>query len=121
MAQIDRHPPLSPEMIERAAEAIARVWTSGNKNVDLAQATQIFLLSARAALKAAIPEAVEAEREKARVLRRNFAEYLVPAYIATPIAIANICDEQLDRTGNLLGYVREAARARSAKEVKSNG
>lgn len=42
-------------------------------------------------------------------LRRNFASYLARAYLVNPSAIATICDEQLDRSGALLWYVRKAA------------
>jgi hypothetical protein len=44
-----------------------------------------------------------------KALRKNFARYLAPAYLENPVEIARICDEEIDRTGKLLGYVREAA------------
>lgn len=44
-----------------------------------------------------------------KALRQNFARYLTPAYLENPVEIARICDEEIDRTGKLLGYVREAA------------
>jgi hypothetical protein len=51
--------------------------------------------------------ALKAEPDK---LRRNFARYLAHDYLKNPTNIADICDESLDKTGALLGYVREAAR-----------
>jgi len=71
MAQIDRHPPLSPEMIERAAEAM-RAWaedygfgTQGEKLFFAGGYIYTHYL-ARAALEAALPEAVEADSQAAR-------------------------------------------------------
>ena len=49
------------------------------------------------------------ENKDAETLRRNFAEYLLPAYEKSPFEIACLCDEKLDRTGALLGYLRELA------------
>ena len=46
---------------------------------------------------------------EAKTLRKNFAKYLAPIYEKDRTAIAILCDEQLDKTGNLLGYVREEA------------
>ena len=40
-------------------------------------------------------------------LRRNFAKYLSKLYLANQVEIARLCDEELDRSGILLGYVRE--------------
>ena len=34
---------------------------------------------------------------------------LAQAYLRNPAAVASICDEQLDKSGNLLGWLREAA------------
>ncbi|GLI99102.1 hypothetical protein [Sphingobium sp. BS19] len=34
---------------------------------------------------------------------------LVEAYRNNPVGVAKACDEQIDRSGNLLGYLREAA------------
>lgn len=55
----------------------------------------------------------EAENERLRAelnqLRLNMAEYLVQYYQIDPVAVAEDCDERIDRTGALLGYVREAA------------
>ncbi len=67
-------------------------------------------------------ESLEAANEKAREalglvmgesrkLRRNFAKYLAEYYEDSPVEVAALCDEQLDRTGELLGYVREEAAA----------
>lgn len=52
---------------------------------------------------------------EADLLRRRFAKYLAPAYLENPLKIANICDEELDCTGTLLGFVRDEAR-----QLKSN-
>lgn len=54
---------------------------------------------------------------EATILRRNFARYLVPAYLKNPTHIAELCDEMLDRTGTLLGYLREEARREDSKEM----
>lgn len=43
-------------------------------------------------------------------LRTNFAKYLVPLYKKDQAGIARLCDEELDRSGALLGYLREEAR-----------
>jgi hypothetical protein len=58
--------------------------------------------------KPAEDQLAKAKAESA-ALRKNFAQYLVPAYIANPVEIARICDEEIDQTGRLLGYVRKAA------------
>jgi hypothetical protein len=47
--------------------------------------------------------------EEGYKLRRNFAKYLAKAYLQDPLHIAVECDTLLDRTGELLGYVREEA------------
>jgi len=39
---------------------------------------------------------------------------LTPQYLKDRVAVATLCDELLDRSGALLGYVREAA---AAKEI----
>jgi hypothetical protein len=36
---------------------------------------------------------------------------IVELYQADPLRVANICDRQLDPTGNLLGYIRDVARS----------
>jgi len=54
---------ISREAIKAAARAIAKVWTSENKNADLQQASTLFEPSAEAALIAALPHLV-AERPK---------------------------------------------------------
>jgi hypothetical protein len=52
--------------------------------------------------------------DDATILRKNFARYLAPMYLENPIKIACDCDEDLDRTGALLGYVRlEAAKLKT--------
>lgn len=55
-------------------------------------------------------ELLEKAKAESKALRMNFAKYLVPAYLENPVEIARLCDEELDRTGNLLGYLRQAAR-----------
>jgi len=44
-------------------------------------------------------------------LRKNFARYLAAEYRRSPARVATLCDETLDRSGELLGYVREFAQA----------
>ena len=51
----------------------------------------------------------------AEKLRRNVARYFASAYRVDPVFVAEICDEQIDRTGTLLGYVREEAAALKAQ------
>lgn len=56
--------------------------------------------------------AIELEKAEMRAreqLLRSMAESLVPAYRGDQAGIAKLCDETLDRSGALLGYVREAA------------
>jgi hypothetical protein len=43
--------------------------------------------------------------------RRGIARRLAARYNDNPARIADLCDSAIDRTGRLLGYVREAARA----------
>ena len=58
---------------------------------------------------------------EAKTLRKNFAKYLAPIYEKDRTAIAILCDEQLDKTGNLLGYVRKEAEAiRAMKEADND-
>ena len=57
----------------------------------------------------------EAARSDAEKLRRNFAKYLAPEYIELPHYVAGVCDEEIDKTGELLGYVREYAALKDAK------
>lgn len=56
-------------------------------------------------------EALRLAREEADKLRRNMAKYFASAYRVDPAFVAEICDEQIDRTGALLGYVREEVAA----------
>jgi hypothetical protein len=53
-------------------------------------------------------------------LRRNFARYLAPLYREDDVEIARLCDEELDQSGALLGYVRDAARNRANLGAKSD-
>jgi hypothetical protein len=41
------------------------------------------------------------------------ADKIVSAYLRDRVTVARLCDEQLDRSGALLGYVRELALART--------
>jgi hypothetical protein len=41
--------------------------------------------------------------------RKEIAKELAPIYKDHPLAVARVCDEVLDRSGALLGYVRYAA------------
>jgi len=43
--------------------------------------------------------------------RRGIARRLAARYNENPARIADLCDSAIDRTGRLLGYVREEARA----------
>ena len=63
---------------------------------------------------AAIFEAV-AETIK-RCAQDKVTHHLVELYRLDPKRVADICDESLDRTGNLLGYLRDAARALPREE-----
>ena len=65
----------------------------------------------------AIADAAAAEQQVAATLRRNFAEHLVDAYRVDPVAVATLCDERLDRSGALLGYLREAAAKRDRSKA----
>lgn len=56
--------------------------------------------------------AIELEKaeERARVqLLKGMAANLAQRYKTDPLAVARLCDDELDRSGALLGYVREAA------------
>lgn len=56
--------------------------------------------------------AIQAEISKLRIVRRHFVEYLAEQYRnGQAVEIAGLCDERLDRSGALLGEVREVARA----------
>lgn len=48
-------------------------------------------------------------RGELRRLRQNWAASLAHAYNEDPVTVARLCDEQYDRSGALLGYVRIAA------------
>jgi hypothetical protein len=50
-----------------------------------------------------------AAAEARRATLRRVAKGLVPLYRNDPVEIARLCDEELDRTGNLLGWLREEA------------
>ena len=41
--------------------------------------------------------------------RKEMAKKLAPIYKEHRLAVARVCDEVLDRSGALLGYVRSAA------------
>jgi hypothetical protein len=43
-------------------------------------------------------------------IQRNLVMYLLPMYRTDPAGIAKLCDEVLDRSGRLLGQVRDAAK-----------
>src|SRR5262249_42467386 len=45
----------------------------------------------------------------AEIEDRALAKALAPFYLRNDVAVAKACDELLDRSGRLLGYVREAA------------
>jgi len=48
--------------------------------------------------------------------RMAVAKRLVPYYIGDPGFIAKLCDEAIDRSGNLLGWLRDAARKEPTHE-----
>jgi hypothetical protein len=56
--------------------------------------------------------------DEAKELRINFARWLAPQYLENELKIANLCDETLDRSGALLGYVRHEATLLKNKSVK---
>lgn len=53
---------------------------------------------------------------EADILRANFAKYLAPEYAIRPATVAALCDERLDRSGQLLWLVRKAAAPQTAGE-----
>ncbi len=57
---------------------------------------------------------LEASRLERRIdkLRGNLAEHLATQYESDPVEVARLCDEVLDRSGVLLGMVRDLAMAR---------
>lgn len=59
---------------------------------------------AQSAMENPIPTNPPAATVEAKLLTR-----LVEAYRNNPVGVAKACDEQIDRSGNLLGYLREAA------------
>lgn len=57
----------------------------------------------------------EKEREEARHWARKLLAALISVYNSgykthAAVAVANVCDEKLDRSGQLLGEIRKAAR-----------
>lgn len=56
------------------------------------------------------------ESDSSGALRRRFAYYLLPVYLADRKETARICDEQLDPTGNLLGYLRDLSMDRDVRK-----
>ncbi|KKM82929.1 hypothetical protein LCGC14_1314640, partial [marine sediment metagenome] len=66
----------------------------------------------------AITEAVEAERAACHT---KLIEGLVAVYGNGSVLVARLCDEYLDRSGTLLGEVRDAAiEARAEKPVAAD-
>lgn len=58
-------------------------------------------------------DAAVAEVERMKAINRHFINYLADRYRnGEAVVIAGLCDETLDRSGRLLGDVRQAARAR---------
>ena len=57
----------------------------------------------------ALREELERHGQGARN-RLRIVEQLTIAYRADPVSVAGLCDEVLDRSGALLGWLREAAR-----------
>jgi hypothetical protein len=47
--------------------------------------------------------------DEAKALRINIARWLAPQYLEDQSKIATLCDETLDLSGALLGYVRHEA------------
>ena len=41
--------------------------------------------------------------------KKKFAKEIIPFYNSNPVAIADLCDGLLDKSGSLLGYIREYA------------
>lgn len=48
--------------------------------------------------------------EERKCVLQSIAKNLVKRYLADPVATAYLCDDEIDRSGNLLGYVRDAVR-----------
>jgi hypothetical protein len=61
-----------------------------------------------------LEEEVDEAKRVSLKLRKNYACYLASMYNSFPTRIAEICDTELDPTGELLGYVREEAAALKA-------
>jgi hypothetical protein len=66
---------------------------------------------ALADLMKAYDEAVAARPEPGE-LNAKIVARLVRAYRVHPVEVATACDEQIDRSGNLLGWLREVTQAR---------
>lgn len=53
----------------------------------------------------------QSDREQLHIIYNNFVRHLARQYRdGQAVEIAGLCDETLDRSGQLLGHVREAAR-----------
>lgn len=46
----------------------------------------------------------------------KISQRLAEAYLRDPGKIARLCDEEIDRSGNLLGWLREAASSLPLKD-----
>lgn len=51
-------------------------------------------------------------------LRGKIFDRLVDAYMQRPVAVAKACDEMIDRSGNMLGWLRDAASIKALLAVK---
>lgn len=55
------------------------------------------------------PDSTEGSMRIVAAERKRIAAALLPKYLADEVGTAQLCDEVLDRSGNLLGYLRDAA------------
>src|SRR4051812_20051776 len=96
------------DLTERARDCVRKFygWFCGQTNFE--EITRL--------VEAALQSEREAAAEARRVALRCVAKGLVPLYRNDPVEIARLCDEELDRTGNLLGWLREEAALASPTE-----
>lgn len=67
------------------------------------------------------PTKEQSELEQLRLIYRNFVHHLAETYRdGNAVEIAGLCDEVLDRSGGLLGHVRDVARRHSERTGDSS-
>jgi hypothetical protein len=62
-------------------------------------------------------EAQEASEARAEAAEARLFKVLVTLYRESPLTVANLCDDHLDRSGALLGRVREATLSDTEQET----